>query len=103
MPRERSVRVTIGSNLPFCANTHSRMEFNSDKQRTFVTKKRGLSMIRRTCAALLATTLLTATPAMARDKTLYVGVEGGLLMAKDMDVELTFEGESVVEDFIEIE
>jgi len=43
-------------------------------------------MIKRTCLALLASSMI-ATPALARDKTLYLGIEGGLLWAKDVDLE----------------
>src|SRR6187200_2495082 len=43
-------------------------------------------MLRRTCMALLATTLL-ATPAVARDKTLYLGVELGATWGSDTDVD----------------
>jgi OOP family OmpA-OmpF porin len=43
-------------------------------------------MLSRTCLALLATTLI-ASPAVARDKTLYLGVEGGLAWASDTDLD----------------
>ncbi|MFL6749560.1 MAG: outer membrane protein, partial [Sphingomicrobium sp.] len=43
-------------------------------------------MLRATCAALLATTLL-ATPAMARDKTLYLGAELGVAWGTDTDID----------------
>ena len=44
-------------------------------------------MLSRTCVALLATTLL-ATPVAARDKTLYIGAEAGVLWASDTDIDL---------------
>ncbi|MGI8931526.1 MAG: outer membrane protein, partial [Sphingomicrobium sp.] len=44
-------------------------------------------MIKRTCLLLLASSLL-ASPAMARDRTLYLGIEGGLLWAKDVNLDL---------------
>ena len=43
-------------------------------------------MFSRTCLALLATTVL-ATPAMARDKTLYLGVEAGVVWGTDTDID----------------
>ena len=59
-------------------------------------------MIKRTCLALLASSMI-ATPALARDKTLYLGIEGGLLWAKDVDLDLK-DPQSTdrdVEDFLE--
>ena len=44
-------------------------------------------MIKRTCLLLLASSLL-ASPALARDRSLYLGVEGGLLWAKDINFDL---------------
>ena len=44
-------------------------------------------MIKRTCLLLLASSLL-ASPAVARDRSLYLGIEGGLLWAKDLDLDL---------------
>src|SRR5213075_1323712 len=43
-------------------------------------------MLSRTCVALLATALI-ATPAMARDKTLYLGVEAGPMWAGDLELD----------------
>src|SRR4051794_13598098 len=60
--------------------------FNSVKQSRFDTKERGVIMLKRTCVALLATTLI-AMPAMARDKTLYLGVEAGPMWAGDLDMD----------------
>ena len=44
-------------------------------------------MIKRTCLLLLASSLL-ASPAVARDRSLYLGIEGGLLWAKDTKFDL---------------
>src|SRR5512138_515832 len=51
-------------------------------------------MLRRTCATALLASAMIATPAMARDKTLYLGVEAGPMWANDMDIDIdTTEGE----------
>jgi len=62
-------------------------------------------MLRRTCAAALLASAMIATPAVARDKTLYLGIEAGPMWAKDVDVDLvgtTGEGDFDV-DFADIE
>ncbi|HEY0629119.1 MAG TPA: outer membrane beta-barrel protein, partial [Sphingomicrobium sp.] len=59
-------------------------------------------MLRRTCAALLAATVLTATPALARDKTLYLGVEAGPMWASDVDMDLDT-ATSDFDDFLELD
>ena len=62
-------------------------------------------MIKRTCLALLASSMI-ATPALARDKSLYLGIEGGLLWAKDVNLDLTpdpFNVDGSVDDFISID
>jgi OmpA-OmpF porin, OOP family len=63
-------------------------------------------MTSRTCLALLATTLL-ATPAAARDKTLYLGVELGAAWGSDSDVDaegILLDDELVdVDNFLEID
>jgi opacity protein-like surface antigen len=58
--------------------------------------------MKRTCLFLLGASLL-ATPAAARDKTLYLGIEGGILWAKDMDFDLVDDGENVADDFATID
>ena len=51
-------------------------------------------MIRRACAAALLASAMIATPAVARDRTLYLGVELGPMWANDTDFDLdTTEGE----------
>jgi opacity protein-like surface antigen len=62
-------------------------------------------MIKRTCLALLASSMI-ATPALARDKTLYLGIEAGALWAKDVNLDLTpdpFDIDGSVDDFISID
>ena len=48
-------------------------------------------------AMALATTVL-ATPAVARDKSFYAGVEGGVLWVEDMDVNVDFGNDAVFRD-----
>ena len=51
-------------------------------------------MLRRTCVAALLASAMAATPAVARDRTLYLGVEAGPMWANDVDVDIdTTEGE----------
>src|SRR4029453_2812567 len=58
-------------------------------------------MIRRTCAAAMLASAMVATPAIARDKTLYLGVEAGPMWANDMDIDIdSTEGEF---DFLDID
>ncbi len=57
-------------------------------------------MISRTCLALLATSLL-ATPAVARDKTLYLGVELGAAWASDSDLDA--EGDLLDDELFDID
>ena len=57
-------------------------------------------MLRRTCVALLASTLL-ATPAVARDKTLYLGVEAGPMWSGETDIDIDIQGTE--RDFLEID
>ena len=58
-------------------------------------------MLRRTCAAAMLASAMIASPAVARDKTLYLGVELGPMWAKDMDVDIdSTEGEF---NFFELE
>ena len=54
--------------------------------------------------ALLATTLL-ATPAMARDKTLYVGAEAGIAWGTDTDIDAEFDDPEIgdLDNFLEID
>src|SRR5687768_4580360 len=59
-------------------------------------------MLLRNCAALLAATVLTATPAMARDKTLYLGIEAGPSWASELDTDLAFDDDED-EDFLGID
>ena len=62
-------------------------------------------MIKRTCLALLASSMI-ATPALARDKTLYLGIEGGIMWPKDVSLDLRpdpFNIDGNVEDFINID
>jgi opacity protein-like surface antigen len=56
-------------------------------------------MFYKSCLALLAATAL-ATPAAARDKSLYLGVEGGLMWANDTKFSLPGEG---ISNFLEID
>src|SRR4029450_4706556 len=51
-------------------------------------------MLRRTCAAAMLASAMIASPAVARDRTLYLGVELGPMWANDMDVDIdSTEGE----------
>jgi opacity protein-like surface antigen len=45
-------------------------------------------MLRRTCAAALLASAMVATPAIARDKTLYLGVEAGPMWANDVEIDI---------------
>ncbi len=61
-------------------------------------------MLLRSCAALLAATVLTATPAVGRDKTLYVGIEAGPSWASNLNTDIVFrDEEDLEEDFINID
>lgn len=97
--------VTIPCNLRFTENSDSQSAVNSVKQTVFDTQNGGNLMLKRTCLALLATSLL-ATPALARDKTLYLGVEAGALWAKDINFDLVpdplFDGDEV-DDFFSVD
>ncbi len=59
-------------------------------------------MMKRSCLLLLASSML-ATPAVARDKSLYVGVEGGLMWAKDVDLDLIFDDDDRINDILSID
>ena len=61
-------------------------------------------MIKRTCLALLAGSMI-ATPALARDKTLYLGIEGGVLWAKDVNLDLRTDSAQIgnQDDFVVID
>src|SRR5512139_2155299 len=62
-------------------------------------------MLSRTCMALLATTLL-ATPAFARDKTLYIGAEAGITWGTDTDIDaenIDDDDITSLDNFIEID
>ena len=52
-------------------------------------------------AALLAATVLAATPAMARDKTLYLGIEAGPSWASELDLDLEIDDTET--DFLEVD
>ena len=62
-------------------------------------------MLLRSCAALLAATVLTATPALGRDKTLYLGIEAGPSWASDLNTDIVFDddGDEIEEDFLNID
>ena len=58
-------------------------------------------MLLRSCAALLAATVLTATPALARDKTLYLGIEAGPSWASELDLDVEIDDTDF--DFLEVD
>src|SRR4029453_2724107 len=58
-------------------------------------------MLRRTCAAAMLASAMIASPAVARDRTLFSSVELGPMWANDMDVDIdSTEGEF---DFFELD
>ena len=58
-------------------------------------------MIKWTCLLALAASMI-ATPVLARDKTLYVGVEGGLMKASDLKLDAET-STLAVDDFLVID
>jgi len=63
-------------------------------------------MLRRTCAAALLASAMIASPAMARDKTLYLGIEAGPMWAKNIHFDLVDDplfDTGRVEDFLVVD
>src|SRR4029450_7955480 len=58
-------------------------------------------MLRRTCTAAMLASAMIASPAVARDQPLYLGVELGPMWANDTDIDInSTEGEF---DFVDLD
>ncbi len=54
-------------------------------------------------SALAIATMMIAAPAAARDRSPYVGIDGGLLVAHDVSLDFVRDGEVIADEYIQID